>query len=121
MRSEIRKVRAVLMGDSELFQGLLVDVLRDLRVEVDVITEGRPDLVFAVVREADVSQVLGLAKKVAFGAPVVAVLPMRDDRLARAAILSGASNLCSLDGPIDVLRITFLQAIARRSQSATTP
>jgi hypothetical protein len=114
MRSEIRRVQAVLLGDAILFEGLLVDILRDLRIEVDVVFDGRPDLVFAVVREADVARVLYLAHRAAFGAPIVAVMPMRDDRLAQSAILGGASAICSLDGPLDALRVTLLQALSRR-------
>lgn len=115
MRSEIRRVRTVLVGDSQSFEGLLVDVLRDLRVEVEVIAIGQPDLVFAVVREHDVFGVLKLANEAASGAHVVAVMPMRDERLAQRAILCGAGSVCSLDGPLDALRVALMQALARRA------
>src|SRR5689334_3259320 len=107
MHSDQRRVRTVLVGDVESFEAVLIDVLRDLSVEVELVSIGRPDLVFAVVHEHDLGRVLQLARNAAVGAPVVAVMPFRDQRLVQRAALGGATAICSLDGPLDALRLTL--------------
>ena len=120
MQSGNRKLKVVVLGETREFIPLLVDVLRDLRFELELVESGvgRPDLVFAMVRQGDVFGVLELAKRAAFGAPIIAVLPLDDPRLAQRAVLAGAQNICSLDGPLDSLRSAFLQAFSRRAQPA---
>lgn len=111
-----RRLNAVLMGESDAFRALLVDVLLDLRVELELHEGGtvRPDIVFAIVRQGDVFGVLELAKRAAFGAPIVAVMALGDERMAQRAALAGANVICALDGPLDSLRHAFLGALARQ-------
>jgi hypothetical protein len=114
------RLRAAVLGDAELFTVLLVDVLRDLRVELEIIEGGVPDLVFAVVREGDFFHVLESARRRSAGGPIVAVLPLRDERLIQRAFLAGATSICSLDSPLDSLRLAFSEALFSRSGARHT-
>ncbi|MBK7860321.1 MAG: DNA-binding response regulator [Archangiaceae bacterium] len=119
MPSDLRKLSAILVGDADSFHALLVDVLRDLRVEVQLVRvgAGKPDLVFAMIRQGDVFRVLDLAKRAAAGAPIVAVLALNDARLAQRAVLGGAKTVCSLDRPLDGLRLAFSEALSLRASA----
>jgi len=117
MGGEARRLRAVVFGDSDALRGLLVDMLRDLRVELEFADGGgaRPDLVFAVVRQGDVFGVIELARRAAFGAPIVAVMALSDPKVAQRAALGGANAICALDGPLDDLRHALLRALERQA------
>ena len=121
MPHEFRRLRGVLVGDADALHALLVDVLRDLRVEIEFIPSGsgRPDLAFALVRPGDVFRTLELAKRAALGAPIVAVLALNDTRLPKRAMLAGTRTVCSLDGPLDGLRLAFIDALTRRARDLT--
>lgn len=105
------------MGESDAFRALLVDVLRDLRVEMEFVdgSPTRPDLVFAMVRQGDVFGVLELARRAAYGAPIVAVMALTVPKVAELAELGGANAVCALDGPLDDLRRALLQALQRQA------
>lgn len=122
MQSEVRKLKAAVLGETREFVPLLVDVMRDLRVELELMESGtgRPDLVFAMVRQGDVFGILELARRAAFGAPVVAVMPLSDSRMAQRASLGGAHVVCSLDGPLDGLRVACREAVTRRGMLRQT-
>lgn len=109
----------MLFGEAGAFQALLVDVLRDLRVELEFEggpgESGRPDLVFAMVRQGDVFGVIELARRAAGGAPIVAVMALSDVKVAQRAELGGANAVCALDGPLDDLRRALLQALERQA------
>ncbi|MBK7857898.1 MAG: response regulator [Archangiaceae bacterium] len=111
MRTGARRLRVMLVGDSELFEELLVDLLRDLGIELERAEGSPPELVFAVVREGDFFHVLAAARRVCGGSPVVAVLPLRDERLVERAYLAGATRVCALDGPLDALRLACSAAV----------
>jgi hypothetical protein len=114
MADDMRRLSAAVVGEAEPFESLLVDVLRDLRIELTIIDGGRPDLVFAVVRQGDFFRVLDKAKRLSIGGPIVAVLPLRDERLVQRAFLAGATSVCSLDAPLESLRLAFSEALYRR-------
>ncbi len=117
MATGARRLRAMLFGESDDFRALLIDVLRDLRVELDFLEQSlsRPDLVFAMVRQGDVFGVLELARRAAYGAPIVAVMSLSDPKLAQRADLGGANTICALDGPLDDLRRALLKALERQA------
>jgi hypothetical protein len=122
MGVEVRRLRAKLFGESDALRALLVDVLRDLRVEVEFLdtAAARPDLVFAMVRQGDVFGVLELARRGAFGAPIVAVMALTVPKVAQLAELGGANAVCALDGPLDDLRRALLQALQRQALLRST-
>jgi hypothetical protein len=113
-----RRLSAVLFGESDAFRALLVDVLGDMRVELETHEGGqaRPDLVFAMVRQGDVFGVLELAKRAAHGAPIVAVMALSDAKVAQRAGLGGAHIICALDEPLDGLRRALVEALARQAR-----
>jgi hypothetical protein len=117
MSDEVRVLRAGLFGEAEAFRALLVDVLRDLRVELEFHEPGgaKPDLVFAMVRQGDVFGVLELARRGAYGAPIVAVMALTDAKVEQRAVLGGAHIVCALDGPLDRLRDALIDALARQA------
>ncbi len=106
--------RAVLVGEGG---GPLVELLSDVLADVGValsVDDGdappasgrgaRPDLVLVVVDRNDIPGLLGRARAVASGAPVIAILPFHDERLERQVLASGADGLYSLDTPIERLK-----------------
>ncbi|MBL8955516.1 MAG: DNA-binding response regulator [Myxococcaceae bacterium] len=111
-------MRTMVFGESDAFHALLVDVLRDLRVEPEFVegSAARPDLVFAMVRQGDVFGVLELARRAAHGAPIVAVMSLTDPKVAQRADLGGAHDICTLDGPLDDLRRALLRALERQAR-----
>lgn len=113
-RSRPRR-RAVLVGESgrPLIE-LLSDVLDDVDVAVDLDEGGAPglrgaapDLVLVMVDRNDLANLFGRARAIAAGAPVVAILPLHDERLARQLVAFGASGCYSLDTPIERLKSGF--------------
>lgn len=113
-----RRLRVVMLGDAELFEPLMAELLADLGVEVEPSVGGAPDLVFALVRAADLLRVCDAALSRCSGAPIIAVLPMRDDRLVQQALAAGVTHVCSLDAPLDALRSTFSAAVTFSGSSA---
>jgi hypothetical protein len=65
---------------------------------------GRADVVLVVVRWGEVPTVVAAARSIADRAPVVAILPMTDARLAHEVLQHGANAWWPLDAPPDLLR-----------------
>jgi DNA-binding NarL/FixJ family response regulator len=113
MATQMRRLTAVVLGDAEPVVRLLVDLAADARIELNITDAGLPDVVFAVVREGDFFRVLERAKRLSAGAPIVAVLQLRDERMTQRAFLAGATSVCTLDASLDALRAALSAALAR--------
>lgn len=106
MTSNLSKIRVVLVGwvDEEL-RSLFKDALDIELVEPDQ----APDLVFAVIALRDPFRTLASAQ--AAGGPrtpIIAILPIADERLSRRALVAGAQFCWPLDGSLQTLRATLL-------------
>ncbi len=104
-------LRAAFAGAAENeLRAVLIDVLADLAIDLD--DSGiRPDLVLAFIGRNDVEEVVAAACARGQGAPVIAVLPFFDDRLARRAHACGACGFWPLDTSTRELRRTLDQAL----------
>jgi hypothetical protein len=119
-----RRIRAAMVGDSEPgLERLLADVMAE--TDLDLVLEGAADsteIVFAVVTRGDVVSVIQEVRKHAPNAPIIALISIRDDRLARRTIDCGAQACWSLDTGLDLLRfqlVTQLGAQRRASPVST--
>jgi hypothetical protein len=91
--------------------------MRELGMELELCSlASRPQLVFAVVSRDDVVEVVCRAKRAA-PAPLVAILSIGDERLARRAVDAGAQACWSLDTPLELLEFHLLSLL---SSGATT-
>ncbi len=108
---------AVVVGDCDAAcRALLEDVLADLGIALDDHVRQAPELALAIVEYDDVAAVTQ-ARGLAGAAPVVAILPMRDGRLARKALGAGADAFHALDTPIGLLQSTVRRLMDGRSRS----
>jgi len=114
MAEQRGRVRAVLVGSVDAsLRALLEDVL-----EIEFVhAEHCPDLVFAIVGLRDAFRVLAAAQEAARQrAPIVAILPIADERLSRRALLAGARFCWPLDGSLHSLRAALARVIPTLNQ-----
>lgn len=112
MTDRRRQVRVVFVGPTDdPLRALLEDAL-----EVEWVTaEANPEVVLAVVGPHDPFRVLASAQRVAAGkSPIIAILPIADERLSRRALLAGAHACWPLDGSLKTLREAVLDAVDGR-------
>ena len=103
------RVGVIFVGTIEdSLQSLLEDVL-----EVEIVNVARdPDLVFAIIGPRDPFRVLAAAQVAArHQAPIIAILPIADERLSRRALVAGARFCWPLDGSLQSLRAAFLDVL----------
>jgi hypothetical protein len=114
-----RKARAVIVGlsDGALWL-LLTDVLLDEGVAIarDEDEPG-PDVVFAFVGFDDVVAVLTQARATAGLAPVIAILPLDDERLSRQAKACGANAVYALNHSLQHLRRVLAAVLSESAAS----
>lgn len=97
---------------------LLGDVLEDVGLALELVA--RPehaDIVFALVRADDVVSTICQLKQAGV-ARLVALLSVRDPRVGRRALDSGANVCFALDGPVEQLSFDVLALLAK---AAPTP
>lgn len=121
-RGALSKARAGWVGpeDPQLY-GLLSDVLGEAGIELNVRPPEHPDVVLAAVHGSSidaVSAVLSSARQLAQQAPVIALLPIGDDRLAQRCIQLGAQGCWALDTPLSLLRSLLGTMVALPSASS---
>jgi len=93
-------------GEDAHLHRLLSDVLAESGIELGAGSKP-PDIVLAVVEGSGseaLSALLSQARRVAGSSPIVALLPIGDDRLAKRSIQLGAHGCWSLDTPLSLLR-----------------
>lgn len=113
MRVPRRLVKAALVGATQLgLERLLADVLDDVGLALEIVP--RPEhaeLAFAIVRADDVVSTICRLKQRGVG-HVVALLAVRDPRVARRALDAGANVCFALDGPVQQLSFDVLALVA---------
>lgn len=117
-----RRPRAMYLGgQDESFLAFMADSLADLNIDFLPHSGSAepPDVVFALLRGEDMVSVLAEAKRAAGGAPLIGVLPIADERLARRALVEGAHECCSLDGPLQNVRLAFQRATGAHGEAKT--
>ena len=107
------QVWASLLGASdESLRSVLREVLDELGIALDCsINILNPDLVLADVGEEDPAKVLAAARLLARHAPILAILPIQDERLAAQAHALGATACFAMGMPLDDLRATVEQLL----------
>jgi len=116
-------VRTVFVGGAdEPLRGLLGDVFAEMGFALQRVPPWQPSphLVLAAVHARDVARVLAAAHDLAGGAPILALLPFSDDRLARRALEAGAHAWYALDTPLRFLREEIAALLARELVAEAT-
>jgi hypothetical protein len=98
------------VGEAEpALHALLADVLADVPLAVSPAGAAAdeaarpPRVILAIGDRARLDELIGQARQDGRGVPVVAVLPLFDERDARQAIAAGAAACCALDAPLGEL------------------
>ena len=99
---------------------LIADVLRDLGVEISdaPVLGDPPAVVLAVAERANLTAVLDLAKAVAGRGPILAVVPLEDERLEHAAASQGAHACYTLGAPLGRLRALVAKLLGEKEPAA---
>lgn len=102
-----RKLRVSFVGAFDLaLRTLLLEVLEFEAAEP-------PQLVFAMVGPLDPFRVLRAARALGpSDVPIIAILSLADDQLARRAVLAGARSCWPLDTSLELLRAQIAEAVA---------
>jgi hypothetical protein len=105
--------RAWLLGrPTSGLERLLSDVAGEVGLALAFVApESGADVVFAVVSPGDVVSVLYVARRNGT-APIIALLAVGDERLARRAVDCGAQACWALDTSLDLLRFHLLTLVA---------
>lgn len=101
------RARAALVGgdDPHLYR-LLSDVLSEAQIELPSAAPTKPDVVLTVIDGSSIDSVtacISTARDLAADAPVIALLPIGDDRLAKRCIQLGVQGCWALDTPLSLL------------------
>jgi len=117
-----RVVKAAVVGSTpDGLERLLEDVLDEVGIRLEISpAPDEAEIVFALVRREDVvATICGLKQR---GAQrIMALLPVRDDRVARRAIDAGAHACYSLDAPVERLSFLALTVLADSKQEPRPP
>lgn len=101
----------------DALRALVRDVLGDqgLRIYFAPRWHHAPDLVLAGVRQWDVTAVMSSARQVAGAVPILAILPINDERLVQLACAAGAWACFALDTPLARLKECVGGLVAARA------
>lgn len=106
---------ALLLGGDASLTSLLVDVLGELGISLA--GAGKPDLVLVHAERGEgILRLLGQARELSPGGPIVVLVPFADERLVQLALRLGARDCFALGRPLDELRRILLAHVpqARR-------
>jgi hypothetical protein len=116
-----RLLRVALIGATPLgLERLLADVLEDVGLALEIVARPeQADVVFPLIQRDDVVATICALKQRGVGR-IVALLSVRDDRVARRAVDAGANVCFALDTPLDRLSFHVLALLASSTPKATT-
>jgi hypothetical protein len=108
-------MRALLIGEFDAsLSAVLADVLDEqgVALEEDQPTK-RPDLILAIATHRDLlTWVVGTARQLGRGVPVVAITALVDDAIADDAIALGAAAVYAMEQPLSHLRVVVAHLLA---------
>ena len=114
-----RLLKAALLGSTPSgFERLLADLLEDVGLTLEVVPRPEEaDVAFPLVQRDDVvATVCGLKQRGV--RRILALLSVRDDRIARRALDAGANVCYALDGPVERLSFLVLTLLANSTPPA---
>lgn len=114
-----RHLKAALVGAAPSgFDRLLADVLEDVGLTLELVARPEDaDVAFPLVQRDDVVATICGLKQRGVGL-ILAVLSVRDDRVARRAIDAGANVCHTLDSPVERLGFLVLTLLASSTKPA---
>jgi hypothetical protein len=123
MRTHIRDLAngrpfALCQGEvSDPLFALLHDVFGELNVDLHAtsLPKREPVLVLVAVDSSDPRPLVAESRQLAGNAPVIALLPIDDERIAAQAISAGADACFPLGTPLTNLRLAFLRCLLHSS------
>lgn len=109
--------------DPQLFR-LLSDVLSEAHIDLSTRPPKHPDVVLTVIDGSSfdsVSTCVSNARRIAELAPVIALLPIGDDRLAKRCIQLGVQGCWALDTPLSLLQSLLKTMVLAPSMAPSAP